>query len=391
MAINRYRLKHLANSGHRGARLAQKLLTRPDRLIGLILLGNNMVNILAASIATVIAMRLYGDNGIWVSTLAMTVIVLIFAEVAPKTVAALHPEKVAFPASYVLVVLLKLLYPVVWLVNSFANILLRPFGVKTDVVALERLNREELRTLVTEGGQISNDHQRMLVNILDLEQASVEDVMVPRGDIVGIDLDDDWSDILSQLTQTMYTRLPVYRESIDNVVGLLHIRTIISKLSLGGLRFEDLQRSVRRPYFVPEGTSLTRQLLEFQGKERRMALVVDEYGDIQGLVTLDDILEEIVGEFTPEGRGRSRSMRRLDDGNYLVDGSTSVRTLNRRLDWDLPFDEAHTLGGLLIEEMENIPVGKCSIQIGPHIMTIVDIRDNVIHKVLIKPDRIEVS
>ena len=389
MAINRYRLKHLANSGHRGARLAQKLLTRPDRLIGLILLGNNMVNILAASIATVIAIRLFGDNGIWVSTLVMTVIVLIFAEVAPKTVAALHPEKVAFPASYVLVVLLKLLNPIVWLVNSFANLLLRPFGVKTDVVALERLNREELRTLVTEGGQISNDHQRMLVNILDLEQASVEDVMVPRGDIVGIDLDDDWSDILSQLTQTMYTRLPVYKESIDNVVGLLHIRTIISKLSLGGLRFEDLQRSVRRPYFVPEGTSLTRQLLEFQGKERRMALVVDEYGDIQGLVTLDDILEEIVGEFTPEGRGRSRTMRRLDDGNYLVDGSTSVRTLNRRLDWDLPFDEAHTLGGLLIEEIENIPVGKCSIQIGPHIMTIVDIRDNVIHKVLIKPDRVQ--
>jgi len=389
MAINRYRLKHLANSGHRGARLAQKLLTRPDRLIGLILLGNNMVNILAASIATVIAIRLFGNNGIWVSTLVMTVIVLIFAEVAPKTVAALHPEKVAFPASYVLVVLLKLLNPIVWLVNSFANLLLRPFGVKTDVVALERLNREELRTLVTEGGQISNDHQRMLVNILDLEQASVEDVMVPRGDIVGIDLDDDWSDILSQLTQTMYTRLPVYKESIDNVVGLLHIRTIISKLSLGGLRFEDLQRSVRRPYFVPEGTSLTRQLLEFQGKERRMALVVDEYGDIQGLVTLDDILEEIVGEFTPEGRGRSRTMRRLDDGNYLVDGSTSVRTLNRRLDWDLPFDEAHTLGGLLIEEIENIPVGKCSIQIGPHIMTIVDIRDNVIHKVLIKPDRVQ--
>jgi Mg2+/Co2+ transporter CorB len=388
MAINRYRLKHLANKGHRGARIVQSLLSRPDRLIGLILLGNNMVNILAASIATVIAIRLFGDNGIWISTLVMTIIVLLFAEVAPKTVAALHPEKIAFPASYVLVVLLKLLNPVVWLINGFANILLRPFGVKTDVVALERLNREELRTLVTEGGQISNDHQRMLVNILDLEQASVEDVMVPRGEIVGIDLDDDWADILSQLTQTVYTRLPVYRESIDNVVGLLHIRTIISKLSLGGLHFEDLQRSVRRPYFVPEGTSLTRQLLEFQGKERRMALVVDEYGDIQGLVTLDDILEEIVGEFTPEGRGRNRTMRRLDDGNYLVDGSTSLRTLNRRLDWDLPYDEAHTLGGLLIEEMEVIPEAKASIRIGPHIMTIVDIRDNVVHKVLIKPDRV---
>jgi len=387
MAINRYRLKHLANGGHRGARLAQNLLTRPDRLIGLILLGNNMVNILAASIATVIAMRMFGDSGIWISTLVMTVVVLIFAEVAPKTVAALYPEKIAFPASYVLVVLLKLLNPVVWLVNSFANLLLRPFGVKSDVVALERLNREELRTLVTEGGQISNDHQRMLVNILDLEQASIEDVMVPRGEIVGIDLNDDWADILSQLTQTVYTRLPVFRENIDNVVGLLHMRTIISKLSLGGLSFEDLQDSVRRPYFVPEGTSLTRQLLEFQSKERRMGLVVDEYGDIQGLVTLDDILEEIVGEFTPEGRGRSRTMRRLDDGSYLVDGSTSVRTLNRRLNWKLPFEEAHTLGGLLIEEMEMIPEGKCSIKINSHTMTIVDIRDNVIHKVLIKTKR----
>jgi Mg2+/Co2+ transporter CorB len=387
MAINRYRLQHLANSGHRGARLAQKLLTRPDRLIGLILLGNNMVNILAASIATVIAMRQFGDNGIWISTLVMTVVVLIFAEVAPKTLAALHPERVAFPASYVLVAMLKLLNPIVWLVNGFANLLLKPFGVKTDVVALERLDRDELRTLFTEGGHIDDDHQRMLVNILDLEQASVEDVMVPRGEIVGIDLADEWADILSQLTQTVYTRLPVYRESIDNVVGLLHVRTIISKLSQGGLNFEDLRRSVRRPYFVPEGTSLTRQLLEFQGKERRMALVVDEYGDIQGLVTLDDILEEIVGEFTPEGRGRSRTMRRLDDGSYLVDGSTSVRTLNRRLDWNLPFDEAHTLGGLLIEELESIPEGKCSIKIGDHIMTIVDIRDNVILKVLIKPNR----
>lgn len=391
MAINRYRLKHLANSGHRGARTAQKLLTRPDRLIGLILLGNNMVNILAASIATVIAMRQFGDNGIWISTLVMTVVVLIFAEVAPKTLAALHPEKVAFPASFVLVVLLKVLNPIVWLVNSFANLLLRPFGVKTDVVALERLDRDELRTLFTEGGHISDDHQRMLINILDLEQASVEDVMVPRGEIVGIDLADEWADILSQLTQTVYTRLPVYRENIDNVVGLLHVRTIISKLSQGSLSFEDLQRSVRRPYFVPEGTSLTRQLLEFQGKERRMALVVDEYGDIQGLVTLDDILEEIVGEFTPEGRGRSRTMRRLDDGSYLVDGSTSVRTLNRRLDWNLPFDEAHTLGGLLIEELEAIPDGKCSIKIGSHIMTIVDIRDNVVYKVLIKPNRARVS
>jgi len=387
MAINRYRLKHLANSGHRGARIAQNLLARPDRLIGLILLGNNMVNILAATIASLIAIRLFGSSGIWISTLIMTVVVLIFAEVAPKTLAAIHPERVAFPAAFVLVVLLKVLNPVVWMVNALANVLLKPFGVKMDVEALERLNREELRTLVTEGGQISNAHQRMLVNILDLEHATVDDIMVPRGEIVGIDLEDDWEDILAQLSQTVYTRLPVYRETLDNVVGLLHIRAVIAKLTLGGLKFEDLRRAVSRPYFVPEGTSLTQQLLEFQSRERRMALVVDEYGDIQGLVTLDDILEEIVGEYTDEGRERSHSIRCLDDGSYLVDGSVSLRTLNRKLGWELPFEEAHTLGGLMLEEIQAIPTGKCSIRVGAHTMTIMDIRDNAIHKVLIKPDQ----
>jgi Mg2+/Co2+ transporter CorB len=387
MAMNRYRLRHLANKGNRGARIAQHLLRKPDRLIGMILLGNNLVNILAASIATVIAMRTFGVNGIWVSTLVMTVVVLIFAEVTPKTVAALHPERIAMPASFVLVVLLRLFLPIVWLVNSFTNLLLKPFGIKTDVEALERLNREELRTLLQEGGEISDEHQRMLVNILDLEQAVVDDVMVPRGDIVGIDLDDDWDHILQQLTQTIYTRLPVFREDIDQVEGFLHIRTVISKLAHGSMTYEDLIKSVRQPYFVPEGTPLTQQLLEFQQRERRIGLVVDEYGDIQGLVTLDDILEEIVGEYTREKRGRSRLIRKLDDGNYLVDGAASVRSLNRRMNWSLPHVEAHTLSGLLIEELEAIPAGRASIRVGDHIMTILDIKDNMIHKVLVKPNR----
>jgi len=385
MSLNRYRLRHLANKGQSGARRAQKLLRKPDRLIGLILLGNNLVNILAASIATVIAIRLYGDNGIWIATLVMTVLVLIFAELAPKTVAALHPEKIAFPASYVLAILLKLFYPVVWLINGIVNLLLKPFGIRTDVVMLERLNREELRTLVQEGGQISRDHQRMLINILDLEQAEIDDVMVPRGEIVGLDLDDSWDEILQQLTQTIYTRLPVYRGSIDHVEGFLHIRTIISKLSHRSLEYDDLVKSVRKPYFIPEGTSLTRQLLEFQQKERRLGLVVDEYGDIQGLVTLDDILEEIVGEYTTEGRDRSRMVRKLADGTFLVDGTAGIRVLNRRMGWDLPYEEAHTLSGLLIEKLELIPEGKTSIRIGNKIMTIVDIRDNMIHKVMVKP------
>jgi Mg2+/Co2+ transporter CorB len=386
MAMNKYRLRHLANKGHRGARIAQKLLRKPDRLIGLILLGNNLVNILAASIATVIGIRLFGASGVWIASLVMTVVVLIFAEVAPKTVAAMHPERIAFPASYVLSALLKVLYPLVWLVNAFANLILKPFGVRTSADLMERLNREELRTLVQEGGQIPDDHQRMLVNILDLEQASVDDVMIPRQDIVGIDLDDDWEEILIQLTQTVYTRLPVFRENIDQVEGLLHIRTVIAKLAHGALTFEELKRSVRSPYFIPEGTALTQQLLEFQARERRMGLVVDEYGDIQGMVTLDDILEEIVGEYTSEGRARSRHTRKLDDGNYLVDGTVTIRALNRKMGWDLPEEEASTLNGLLLEELENIPSGKTSVRIGQHVMTIVEIKDNVISKVLIKPD-----
>ncbi len=387
MAMNKYRLRHLANQGHRGARIAQKLLQKPDRLIGLILLGNNLVNILAASIATVIGIRLFGSNGIWIASAVMTVVVLIFAEVAPKTVAAIHPERIAFPASYVLTILLKILYPLVWLVNGLANLVLKPFKVRTNADVLERLNREELRTLLQEGGMIPDDHQRMLVNILDLEQATVEDVMIPRQDIVGLDLNDDWEDILIQLTQTVYTRLPVYRESIDQVEGLLHIRTVIAELAYGALTFDNLKRSVRKPYFIPEGTRLTQQLLEFQARERRMGLVVDEYGDIQGMVTLDDILEEIVGEFTSDSRARTRHIRKLDDGNYLVDGIVTIRALNRKTGWNLPEEEASTLNGLLLEELADIPIGKTSILIGRHIMTIVEIRDNVISKVMVKPDQ----
>ncbi len=387
MALNRYRLRHLANSGVRGARIAQNLLRKPDRLIGLILLGNNMVNMAAASLATVIGIRLLGDSGPWVATAIMTVVVLIFAEVAPKTLAALHPERVAFPASYVLTPLLRVAYPVVWLVNGLANLILRPFGVKTDAEALERLNLEELRTLVQEGGQISNDHQRMLVNILDLEQGTVDDVMIPRQDIVGVDLNEPWEVVLTQLMQTVYTRLPVYRETIDNVEGFLHIRAVIAKLTLGSLDSEELKRSIRTPYFIPEGTPLTRQLLEFQSRERRIALVVDEYGDIQGMVTLDDILEEIVGAYTAEGRERSRLIRRLEDGNYLVDGTASVRMLNRQMGWELPEDEANTLNGLILEQLEEIPDGKASVHIGDHILTIVQMKDKLIERVLVKPYR----
>ena len=388
IGLNRYRLRHDARAGRPAARLAKRLLDQPDRLIGLILLGNNLVNIMAASLSTIIFMRLLGDIGIWVSTAVLTVVILLFAEVAPKTMAAQHPEKIAYPAAFVLSPLLRVMYPLVVVINGLANSLLWLFGVKARGGPMEQLNREELRSVVKENpGGISGDHQQMLLNILDLEHGSIEEVMVPRHEIIGLNLEDDWDRILHQLSQTLYTRLPVYRGDLDNVVGLLHIRTVLTRLSQGRLEFDDIKRSVREPYFVPEGTALTQQLLEFQRLERRMALVVDEYGDIQGLVTLDDILEEIVGEYTTEARDRAKVIRRLEDGAYLVDGGVSLRMLNRRLDWNLPTEGPKTLNGLLLERLEMIPEGKASIRIDNHTMTIAEIGENGIRKVLIKPDR----
>jgi Mg2+/Co2+ transporter CorB len=385
VALNRYRLRHQAHSGHRGARLAQALLGKPDRMFGLILLGNNLVNILAASISTVIAIRLLGEAGIWVSTLVLTAVILIFAELAPKTLAAMYPQRIAYPASYILTPLLKLLYPVVWFINLLAAALLRPFGVRKMSISTDALSREELRMLVKEGGRhISLNHRQMLINILDLEHGTVDDVMVPRQDIVGIDLDGNWEEILAALTQTIYTRMPVWRGDLDNMVGLLHIRTILTKLAQNRLNPDALLKAIRAPYYIPEGTTLTQQLLEFQSRERRMGLVVDEYGDIQGLVTLDDILEEIVGEYTSEGSARQKLVRKQENGSWIVDGAASIRMLNRRLEWQLPTTGAKTLNGMILEQLESIPDGRTSLRIGSQIFTIVDMVDKRIRKVMVK-------
>ncbi len=384
VALNRYRLRHQAQSGHRGARLAQNLLDQPDRMFGLILLGNNLINILAASIATVIALRLLGEAGIWVSTLLLTVVILIFAELTPKTLAALYPQRVAYPASYLLTPLLRLLYPVVWTINLFASVLMKPFGVRIGSVHAEALNRDELRLLVQEGGRhISLNHQRMLINILDLEHGTVDDVMVPRQDIVGLDLDDSWEHVVQTLTQSIFTRLPVWQGDLDQVVGILHIRSVLPCLGQAELDRETLSEAISPPYFIPEGTTLTQQMLEFQAREQRMGLVVDEYGDIQGLVTLDDILEEIVGEYTTEGTGRQKLIRKLDDERWIIDGAASVRMVNRRMHWDLPASGAKTLNGLVLEHLESIPDGRTCTRIGDYILTIVDMTDTRIRKIII--------
>jgi len=386
MTLNRYRLKHLTDEGHRGAKLASHLLQRPDRLLGLILLGNNFVNILASALATIICLRLYGEAGIAIATGALTLIVLIFAEVTPKTLAALKPEKVAFIAAYIYTPLLKLLYPLVWLINMFANRLLALFDVHAAEGKKDLLSADEFRAVVNETKHfIPDQHSEMLLRILDLEKTSVEDIMIPRNEITGIDLTDDWSDIERQITHSQRTRVPVFHDSIDNTIGVLHLRKVLNLFARGELNLDSVTALIRKAYFIPAGTSLTRQLLNFQKKKRRSALVVDEYGSIQGLVTLEDILEEIVGRFTTDSPTRNFDILTQDDGSFLVDGGTHIRDLNRSMNWSLPQGGPKTLNGLILEHMEMIPEPGTSLLINNYSIEIMRTSKNAVQSVRIMP------
>ncbi len=386
MALNRYRLRHLAEKKHRGAMLVEALLKRPDRLIGLILLGNNLVNIFAASLATVIAIRLIGELGIAVAPVLLTVVVLIFAEVAPKTLAALYPERIAFPAAYILTPLGKFLYPLVWVINKVANSLLRLVHVDVEKMEENPITREELRTVVLESGHmISRRHQKMLINILDLENITIDEIMVPRSEITGIDLNDPPAEIIELLSQAQHTRLPVYRDSIDNIIGVLHVRKIPRILKIWQDKedffVEELESIATEPYFSPLGTPLHTQLLNFQRQKRRIGLVVDEYGEIQGLVTLEDILEEIVGEFTTDLQTFNQDIHAQEDGSYIIDGTVTLREINRQLQWGLPDDGPNTLNGLILEQLQSIPKPGTSLRLGNLTMTITQASDNAVRKV----------
>ncbi len=382
MAINRYRLRHLARKGHRAAKRTSRLLDRPDRLIGVILIGNNFVNILASALATIIAVRLWGDSGIAIATLGLTFVVLIFGEVTPKTMAAMHPEKVAFPASMILVPMLKVLYPMVVLVNWICAFLLRPFGIRPGQEGVDQLNSEELRTLVNESASLLPKARRgMLLGILDLEKVRVDDIMVPRNEVYGIDLDDDIKEIILQLKDCQHTRLPVYRGDINNIVGMLHMRKIARLLTLEEINKATLLQETAEPYYVPESTPLHTQLFNFQKAKERTALVVDEYGDIMGLVTLEDILEEIVGDFTTDVSDSNQDITPQGDGSFIIDGSASIRDINKALGWELPTVDARTINGLITEEMEAIPQAAVCWKINSYRFEILQVRDNRIKSV----------
>lgn len=379
MSINRYRLSHHASAGDSRAQRVMRLLGRPDRLIGMILIGNNFINNLAASIATIIAIHFFGDvSGPAIATALLTIAILIFSEVTPKTYAAIKPERIAYPASYILEPLLKLLYPLVWLVNMISNGLLRLAGVKSVDSGGDSLTRDELRTVVHEAGTlIPYRHQAMLLSILDLENVTVNDIMVPRHEVIGIDLDHSLEDILTQIRTSQHTRLPVYKGDINNIIGMLHLRNAARFLSRPEVTKAAIVQEAREPYFIPESTPLHTQLLNFQQQKRRIGIVVDEYGDVEGLVTLEDILEEIVGEFTTDV-SEAREIYPQDDGSHVIEGTANIREINKALGWKLPTDGPKTLNGLVLEHLESFPQGPACLQIGNTRMEILDIRDNLI-------------
>jgi Mg2+/Co2+ transporter CorB len=388
MSINRYRLRHRASEGSRGARLAEALLKRPDRLIGLILLLSTLVNVAAPILVGFIALKLGGEFLVAFGAALLAFVLLIFCEVAPKTFGALHPERLALPAAFIYTPLLFVLYPFVWFTNLLANGVLRMFGVSRQVAA-HSLSSEELRTVVAEAGaMIPRQHQQMLVSILDLENATVEDIMVPRNEIVGIDIDDDWDRITEQLRQSQHTRLPVYQGEIDRIIGLLHMKQVVHELARGHLDQETLTAAAqaREPYFVPSGTTLNTQLLNFQRNKRRMAFVVDEYGDIQGLVTIEDILEEIVGEFTSDpATMMHKDVHAEADGSFVASASATIRALNRSMRWNLPTDGPKTLNGLIVEFLETIPEPGTTLKMSDYMLEVLQTGDNAIKTVRIRP------
>ena len=387
MAINRYRLKHLVKEKNRPARRVTKLLERTDRLLGVILIGNNFTHTLATAIATVIAIRIWSESAVLAVTVFMTIVMIIFAEVMPKTIAALKPESIAFPASYFLKPLSKILSPLVTLVTLVSNGVTKLLGINLNDAEKEELKPEELRTLL-QTSRVPKRQENMLMGIFDMDYLSVNDVMIPKNEIVGIDLKDDIQTIVKNLNKVRYTYIPLYKDSIDNISGFLSSNRKADFLSLENPSKTLLKTLVENPLFIPENTPLNKQLSNFQLEKRRIGLIVDEYGDIEGLITLRDILEIIVGEITSDNLEKMDIMPQAD-GTFMIEGSMMIRDINRRIDWDLPTNGPKTLSGLILETAQSIPESNVGITIGPYRLETILIRDNVVK--MAKAEKIEVE
>ena len=393
MALNRYRLSHMVKNGSTSAAMTQTLLAKTDRLLGVILLGNNLVNSASAVLTAIIAERLLGKDEyvLAAATGAVTFLILVFSEITPKVIGSRFPEKIALPASYVLTPLLKISYPIVWFVNLFVQLLLKLMRIKPVEEGHAQLSMAELRTLVLEGGQfIPKQHQNIMVNLFDLETMTVDDTMTPRALIEGVDINDKIDHIRNSLATAHHTRVVVYDGDLSNVIGIVHVRKVLNVSRNQELEKDSLREIMREPYFIPEGTPLLQQLSEFQENQRRMALVVDEYGEIQGLVTLQDILEEIVGEFTSQSPMNTGLYRKQDDGSVIVEGSCPLRVLNRKLGFNFPLEGPKTINGLLLEHLEDIPEPGVAVKIADYPIEILQVQDTMVKVVRLIPPALKV-
>ncbi|CAN1496225.1 CorB Putative Mg2+ and Co2+ transporter CorB [Methylophilaceae bacterium] len=393
MSLNRYRLRHLVKQGHRGARLASKLLAKTDKLLGVILLCNNFANAASATLVTVIIVELFGE-GEWVlmaGTLAVTFAILVFSEISPKVIAAAYPEKLGIFCSYLLYPLLKVLYPVVWFINLFVGALLRLLKIRVNFEeSTQSLTMDELRSIVTDAGHfMPKKHQSILLNLFELETITVDDVMTAHTLVEAIDLDEPMEAILEKIANSQHTRLPVHQGEQEEMIGILHLRKIMSQLRAHSddemLDKAALMEAISDPYFIPSGTPLYTQIQQFQENKQRVALVVDEYGEFKGLITLEDILEEMIGDFTTQSPSRLGGFKQEADGSWLVDGSSSLRELNKKLQLHFPLDGPRTLNGLILEHFEDIPESNTSFKVGNHVLEIVQTQDRIVKSVKIFP------
>ena len=381
MSINKYKMRHQAKLNNKGAKAAKKLLENPDKIIGVILLGNNLTNILITQITTLISLRLYGDIGLAIATGLLTIFILIFAELTPKTIGEMHSEKVAYSSSLLYKPMLIILYPLVFIINLIANSIIRMMGLK-DNVSTSSLSSEELKTVLSESSiKFSKPHLKMLESIIDLEKATVEDIMIPRSDIYGIDIGEDIVSIISNFKSTPYTRIPVYEDNIENLLGLIHIKNITPLLTSKSINKDEIKKLIKKPYYIVSGTSLYRQLLNFQKEKRRIGFIIDEYGNIQGLVTLEDILEEIVGDFTSDPGSSEEIISTNDKNIFIIDGGVHIREINQILKINLVSKEAKTINGFILEHIENLPKINDIISIQGHTFKILENLDNAVKTV----------
>ena len=371
MAINRYHLKTLISKNNVQAKRVEKLLNNLDYLIGAILLGNNFVNILAASIATLLSIKLYGEGSVIIASIVLTIVILIFAENTPKTFAAKNPEKIALPASWLLELIIKLFKPIIYLISFISVSILKIFGLKSE--NKDNLNSDELRMAVKDSkSMMTSNYQRMLLNIIDLEKVKVDDIMIPHNELVIADIDDE-EELFDQFKRIQHNRLLIFEGSENNIIGTIHMRDVVNSYAKGEVEMSQIKELIREPYFIPEGTPLSQQLEHFKSQKRRLGIVVDEYGEVQGMVVLDDILEEIVGQFTSSQGESIGEITLQEDGSYLVDPKISIRELNNELKIKLPFDNAKTLNGLILEQLQSFPQHNVSLKINPLIIEIIQV------------------